>query len=1100
MLEKIGTNCYPITNTIMVPTTVNRTTVYDDTDTSISIGVNKQKNDFTLKNNNLTSHNPLVTNDFEVSETIDHNQQGVPLIKTGFKRNLPMYNQDDDDLDPRKVNRISVHDTYVNQLNDCNMLNVDTRRNIQNNKQQMISPQSVLHQNLSECIKCLCQQMEKNSIPQVTCDTINTNTIANSNTTSSTICSQALDLRMTSPLIVDESPINETWNTSGMLIKALSPSSPLLPSFSSSASSSSSSSCSNNILQQQQQQQRKQQLHYHHECDQHDKVVNLMPTKSSEHFNDTLMNISSYNQYNNYTISSCSPNLAMMDTIPFSLSKMDSSFVSNKLFSNTSSISTLTNTHTQHNLKTQAPLFPRLSSTLLSLSSSDTTTEDSKTVLQTPVKEEIFYKLSEALCLHRSGSQLSLNDNGINDQLMTSDLLNPTEFIWNYAKNYALFTKNNSSENVIEVNKTVEDSSTCPVSETKSNDLENETSSKSEFTDTEKCDSKSTSLWFTESELHSIPNLMESIRKFCSNNECGYEACRSSRLREHYHCGVCNKILLRREEMIRHAKWHKKREESMQYGFMRYSPGDDCTVSACPHNGRQTHYHCMQSNCYKVYISTSDVQMHANYHRKDAVIIQEGFQRFRATENCGIPRCLFYTEHTTHFHCRRSNCHFTFKNKADMEKHKLHHQKNDRFAQDGFRRYIKCENCDFPECQYSGVINHIHCIRPGCDYVVHSSSQIMSHKRKHDRRFASFSPRHMGVVCRDDISQTLSSSNQGNDNDDEDIANTGAKQNLLSSGKYIKDLGENEISLLQNNNLDFGFFSNKNTYPYEVDFNMIEPMSITNLLTEVSKLASLCICRRQHWGELSYDCDNNTNEKCINKDQENSPLCAKIDKILQSIYKSYNHHSSQCLWPDCPSKTNEIDLKQTQESPRTWCKYWLSHLWEACLSFFAYIECDQSNCSMRSRGSHTHCRFWPKCDFINPSGSSNFQVLYEHLFLHNECFAPKLISSSISNQSTCRRNESSDNLVYDASYNIANSRRRGRPPKYTKYVHVPHINPPENLHKDDNYHSDLCYSMFFDQSESRFECQNQTVNENHSISVVDNLHNNMNLTNLKTYD
>lgn len=54
--------------------------------------------------------------------------------------------------------------------------------------------------------------------------------------------------------------------------------------------------------------------------------------------------------------------------------------------------------------------------------------------------------------------------------------------------------------------------------------------------------------------------------------------------------------------MIRHAKWHRKREESMQYGFMRYSPCDDCTVISCPHNGRQTHYHCMQSNCDKVRI------------------------------------------------------------------------------------------------------------------------------------------------------------------------------------------------------------------------------------------------------------------------------------------------------------------------------------------------------------------------------------------------------------------------------------------------------------------------------------------------------------------
>ncbi|XP_018652689.1 hypothetical protein Smp_146710 [Schistosoma mansoni] len=262
--------------------------------------------------------------------------------------------------------------------------------------------------------------------------------------------------------------------------------------------------------------------------------------------------------------------------------------------------------------------------------------------------------------------------------------------------------------------------STCTSpDETILKEFDNELSSKRvDSSDMDQLDLKTTSLWLTESDIHSIPNLVESIKKYHSNDECGFDVCRSSKLKEHYHCSICNKIILRREEMIRHAKWHRKREESMQYGFMRYSPCDDCTIISCPHNGRQTHYHCMQSNCDKVYVSTSDVQMHANYHRKDAVIIQEGFQRFRATEDCGITKCPFYKECTTHFHCRRNNCHFTFKNKADMEKHKVHHQKNDRFAQDGFRRYIKCENCDFPDCQYSGVINHIHCIRPEYSLVV----------------------------------------------------------------------------------------------------------------------------------------------------------------------------------------------------------------------------------------------------------------------------------------------------------------------------------------------------------------------------------------------
>nr|CAH8860562.1 unnamed protein product [Trichobilharzia regenti] len=661
---------------------------------------------------------------------------------------------------------------------------------------------------------------------------------------------------------------------------------------------------------------------------------------------------------------------------------------------------------------------------------------------------------------------------------MMNSVLNPTDLIWNYSTNYALHCPpNNLNQNTLNESKK-EDTSTCTSPESASKDFDSETSLKHDSMDTEHVESKANGLWLTDADLHSLPNLVEAIKKFHSNDECGYEACRASRLREHYHCGVCSKILLRREEMIRHAKWHRKREESMQYGFMRYSPCDDCTIAACPHNGRQTHYHCMQANCDKVYIN--------------AVIIQEGFQRFRATENCGISSCPYSKEHTTHFHCRRNNCHFTFKNKADMEKHKLHHQKNDRYAQDGFRRYIKCENCDFPDCQYSGVINHIHCIRPGCDYVIHSSSQILSHKRKHDKRFTSFSPRHLSTVCRDDLSQTFSSLNQdqetdsdgmtmtpttatvrnvsggGNDADcnssitspviDTPEINGTSKYSLENTKKFTETC---EIPVLQHNNSNIEFSASKVFHPYDdLDFNMTEPISITNLLSQVSKLVGLCICRRQNYADGSfYDSDGDIKGKCVNKDQENTLIYTKIDKILKTLHQSYNQHSNECFWPGCPSKGGKNDVKLLGDEPKSLCKYWLSHLWEACLSFFAYVECDRPNCPMKSVPNHIHCRFWPKCSFTNPSGYSNFQVLYEHLLLHDEHFTSKL------NYPTCIQNESICNVALSTSYNFVNPRRRGRPPKYAKYIHVPHLNPPESLRTTDDYTKDLSYSMFFSQPE-----------------------------------
>lgn len=57
------------------------------------------------------------------------------------------------------------------------------------------------------------------------------------------------------------------------------------------------------------------------------------------------------------------------------------------------------------------------------------------------------------------------------------------------------------------------------------------------------------------------------------------------------------RVFIKKEEMVRHLKWHKKREESLQHGFLRYSPMDDCGQKfgdGCTHNGRQTHYHCLQ--------------------------------------------------------------------------------------------------------------------------------------------------------------------------------------------------------------------------------------------------------------------------------------------------------------------------------------------------------------------------------------------------------------------------------------------------------------------------------------------------------------------------
>lgn len=47
---------------------------------------------------------------------------------------------------------------------------------------------------------------------------------------------------------------------------------------------------------------------------------------------------------------------------------------------------------------------------------------------------------------------------------------------------------------------------------------------------------------------------------------------------------------------------------------------------------------------------------------------------------------------------------------------------------------MKPDPCGFSNCRFSQVCNHIHCVRDGCNYVLHSSGQLLSHKRKHERK------------------------------------------------------------------------------------------------------------------------------------------------------------------------------------------------------------------------------------------------------------------------------------------------------------------------------------------------------------------------------
>ena len=47
------------------------------------------------------------------------------------------------------------------------------------------------------------------------------------------------------------------------------------------------------------------------------------------------------------------------------------------------------------------------------------------------------------------------------------------------------------------------------------------------------------------------------------------------------------------------------------------------------------------------------------------------------------------------------------------EKHKTYHQRDEVFGKDGFKKFMKYEQCGYASCRYALTANHIHCIRPG---------------------------------------------------------------------------------------------------------------------------------------------------------------------------------------------------------------------------------------------------------------------------------------------------------------------------------------------------------------------------------------------------
>ncbi|VDM33942.1 unnamed protein product [Hydatigera taeniaeformis] len=442
------------------------------------------------------------------------------------------------------------------------------------------------------------------------------------------------------------------------------------------------------------------------------------------------------------------------------------------------------------------------------------------------------------------------------------------------------------------------------------------------------------------------------------------------------------------------------------------------------------------------YISTSDVQMHANYHRKDAVILQEGFRRFRAAEDCGSSDCPFAREHTTHFHCRRPGCSFTFKNKADMEKHKNHHLKNDAIAKDGFRKFTKSENCNFIGCKYSGLVNHIHCIRPGCDYIVHSTSQISSHKRKHERRESINFPCPMASQNQQVLPLSCESSNSANS----------STPNITASAITAA--------------------TSATTTPKPSPPQSLSPISDPQDLSSTAKLLQ----RASRITEFCWQRFQNPIASTPPSDSEDAQLVEQVLKVVLPSLKLFKNDPScnneqcslhgtgidhfHCFRTGCMD-TVEMDPDDRITAPEetatissgdmdSWREHWFIHAWQSALSIIGFTRCSGETCksSESESKSHLHCYFWPMCDYTVDIGAASPPRLMRHLTRHNQHFGTMMYQ--VKEQPTSLPSEMGG----------AAQRKRGRPPKHSRDIHIPRLDISPERCVDDHPNAILTMDDF----------------------------------------
>ncbi|CRL08110.1 CLUMA_CG020904, isoform A [Clunio marinus] len=315
-----------------------------------------------------------------------------------------------------------------------------------------------------------------------------------------------------------------------------------------------------------------------------------------------------------------------------------------------------------------------------------------------------------------------------------------------------------------------------------------------------------------------------------------------------------------------------------------------------------------------------------------------------------------------------------------IEKHKTYHMKDEQLLKDGFQKYLKSEACKIQGCRFSTICNHIHCTRHNCSYVLHSSSQLLSHKRKHERLDAELSQR-----------------------------------KFRAEGSVI-DFNAQELAVLQSyQNLDLW---PKSTVASNMKKNLVSDHAITekfNKLLNNSSLESLNILLNQAPAKQS-----NISEKL--RQDDNNLLKYDTSSVEKDQNENdYEHTNLKSMGQNVNTQKNSIIHKETDEIENIVSQYFSDFCTKQQqkqddkplnLDIKSSEKNNMIECFMTNNEPHLHCLI-TGCEAVV---ASELNEVTEHLNVHEiDQGANSIIQNST--------------LLQITSVEGFFNRKRGRPPK-----------------------------------------------------------------------